>query len=124
MIPGLNDAELEGILEAAAEAGATSAGYVLVRLPHEVKEIFTAWLEEHYPTKASHVLALVRETHGGKLYDAEWGTRMKGAGPIAELLLRRFEVASRKLGLDRRPEPLDTSLFRAPPDRGAPPRLF
>jgi len=118
MIPGLNDSELEKILEAAAEAGARSAGYVVLRLPHELKQLFTKWLETHYPLKAKHVLSLVRQTHGGQLYDGEFGKRMKGTGPYAELLRRRFETACRRLGLSRSPVPLDTSRFRTPPRAG------
>ena len=118
MIPGLNDSELERILEAAAAAGARSAGYVVLRLPHELKQLFTEWLETHYPLKAKHVLSLVRETHGGKLYDSDFGTRMKGTGPYAELLRRRFETACRRFGLSRGPAPLDTTRFRVPPRAG------
>ncbi len=118
MIPGLNDSELERILEAAAAAGARSAGYVVLRLPHELKQLFTEWLETHYPLKAKHVLGLVRETHGGKLYDSDFGTRMKGTGPYAELLRRRFETACRRFGLSRGPAPLDTTRFRVPPRAG------
>ena len=118
MIPGLNDSELERILEAAAAAGARSAGYVLLRLPHELKQLFTEWLETHYPLKAKHVLSLVRETHGGQLYDSDFATRMKGTGPYAELLRRRFETVCRRFGLLRGPAPLDTTRFRVPPRAG------
>ncbi len=114
MIPGLNDAELERILEAAAEAGARSAGYVLLRLPHELKQLFTEWLETRYPLKAKHVLSLVRQAHGGQLYESEFGARMKGTGPYAQLLRRRFETACGRLGLARAPFPLDTSRFEVP----------
>jgi len=125
MIPGLNDAELERILEAAAAAGARTAGYILLRLPHEVKEIFSDWLRAHYPLKAAHVLSLVRQTHGGKLYESEFGTRMKGKGAYAELLERRFATACRRLGLQRKGgAPLDVSRFRVPPRPGDQPGLF
>ncbi len=124
MIPGLNDKELESILEAAAAAGARTAGYILLRLPHEVKEIFSEWLATHYPLKAGHVLSLVRQTHGGRLYDIEFGTRMKGNGPYAELLRRRFETASRRLGLLKRDLDLDVTQFRVPPRAGDQPGLF
>jgi DNA repair photolyase len=113
MIPGLNDAELEGILEAAAAAGARSAGYVLVRLPHEVKDLFEEWIRAHYPTRADHVLHLVRECRGGALYDSTWGVRMRGTGPVAELIERRYEIATRRLGLTDRPS-LDVTRFRVP----------
>src|SRR5262245_12012218 len=125
MIPGLNDAELERILEAATAAGARTAGYILLRLPHEVKEIFSDWLRAHYPLKAAHVLSLVRQTHGGKLYESGFGTRMKGKGPYAELLERRFATACGRLGLQRKGgAPLDVSRFRVPPRPGDQPGLF
>jgi DNA repair photolyase len=124
MIPGLNDKEMESILEAAAAAGARTAGYILLRLPHEVKEIFSEWLTTHYPLKAGHILSLVRQTHDGKLYDSEFGTRMKGNGPYADLLKRRFETASRRLGLLKRDLDLDVTQFRVPPRAGDQPGLF
>jgi len=124
MIPGLNDKEMESILEAAAAAGARTAGYILLRLPHEVKEIFSEWLTTHYPLKAGHVLSLVRQTHGGRLYDSEFGTRMKGEGPYAEMLQRRFQTASRRLGLLKRDLDLDVTQFRVPPRAGDQPGLF
>ncbi|PYT08901.1 MAG: radical SAM protein [Acidobacteria bacterium] len=114
MIPALNDSELERILEAAASAGARWAGYVLLRLPHEVKRIFTEWLEASHPLKAARVLMLVRESHGGELYDSAFGSRMRGSGPYAQMLLRRFETACRRLGLQTGQPPLDASLFRVP----------
>ncbi len=118
MILGLNDHELERILEAAASAGAVAAGYVLLRLPLEIKQLFTEWLETHYPLKAPRVLGLVRATRGGRLYDSTFGTRMRGTGPHAELLRRRFQVACARLGLNRTRPDLDTSLFRVPPRSG------
>ena len=124
MIPGLNDAELERILEAAAGAGAQSAGYVLVRLPLEVKELFGEWLEAHYPLKKDHVLSLIRQTHGGRLYDPEFGARMRGTGPYADLLRQRFAKACRRLGLGPRLDALDTTQFRVPPRKGDQPSLF
>jgi DNA repair photolyase len=124
MIPGLNDHELESILEAAAEAGAVTAGYVLLRLPLEIKQLFTEWLEAHYPLRAAKVLALVRETRGGRLYDSAFGTRMRGTGPLADLLRRRFEVACARLGLDKARATLDTALFRRPADPGGQLKLF
>lgn len=124
MIPGLNDQELERILEAAASAGARTAGYVILRLPHELQSIFAEWLQAHYPLRAAHVLNLVRETRGGKLYDSEFGERMKGTGPYAEILRRRFETACRRLGLSRARLELDTTQFRVPPRAGDQPGLF
>jgi DNA repair photolyase len=102
MIPGINDAELERILEASAQAGARSAGYVLLRLPLELRQIFEEWLNEHYPERAARVLALIRQTRGGKLYDARFGQRQTGEGAYAELLGQRFALALRRLGLERR----------------------
>jgi DNA repair photolyase len=113
MIPALNDHELESILEQAAEAGASSAGYVLLRLPHELKELFEEWLREHYPERAAHVLSLLRQMHGGAVYDSTFHARQRGKGPFAGLLQARFERARRALGLDR-PASLDTTAFRRP----------
>ncbi|MFN3449944.1 MAG: hypothetical protein ACK44F_14700, partial [Roseococcus sp.] len=107
MIPGINDAELERILAAAAEAGASSAGYVLLRLPHELRALFEEWLHRHYPDRAARVLALVRQTRGGKLYDADFERRQRGEGAYAEMLARRFEIAMRKCGLARRSEEME-----------------
>jgi DNA repair photolyase len=112
MIPGLNDSEVESILKESAEAGARSAGYILIRLPLELKDLFTEWLETHYPTKASHVLNLIRETRGGALYESQFGKRMRGTGQYADLLEQRFDVARRRFNLDPGPAPLDTTQFR------------
>ena len=101
MIPALNDHELEGILEAAAANGAGNAGYVLLRLPHEVAPLFVEWLREHYPDRAEHVLSLLRQLRGGQLYDSEWGSRQRGFGPFAALLKARFQKARRRYGLER-----------------------
>jgi DNA repair photolyase len=124
MIPGLNDHELERILAACSDAGAASAGYVLLRLPGEVKELFHEWLGAHYPARAAHVLNLVRQCHGGALYDPAFGARMRGSGPFAELLRRRFEIACRRLGLDKRASSLDTSRFHVPDPRPGQRPLF
>src|SRR6185295_18896027 len=86
MIPGLNDHEMEAILEAATEAGATRAGFTVLRLPLEIKELFEEWLRQHRPDRAERVLSLIRQMRGGALYQAEFGTRMRGEGPIAQLL--------------------------------------
>ncbi len=116
VIPAITDHEMEDILAAAKEAGAGSAGYVLLRLPHEVKILFREWLEEHYPDRAKHVMSLINQTRGGKDYDAEFGRRMTGTGPYAELLRTRFELARRKWGFDsaRGRHELDVSLFHPP----------
>jgi DNA repair photolyase len=119
MIPALNDAELETILEAAAKAGATAAGYILLRLPLEIKDLFGEWLEGHYPDRAKHVLNLIRGTRGGALNDPKFGQRMSGKGAYAALLANRFEIAAKRLGLDRREQDsLDTSQFKPPPRAG------
>ncbi|HEX9809566.1 MAG TPA: radical SAM protein, partial [Alphaproteobacteria bacterium] len=99
VIPGLTDHEIDSILAAAAEAGAVGAGYVLLRLPLEVKDLFAEWLAAHYPDRARRVLALVRETRGGALNDAAFGKRMRGTGAYAELIARRFRAAAGRLGL-------------------------
>jgi DNA repair photolyase len=114
MIPGLNDHEMEAILEKAAEAGATRAGYTVLRLPLEIKDLFEEWLREHRPDRAERVLSLIRQMRGGALYQAEFGTRMKGEGPIAQLLGARFQAAVKRLGLNRIRYRLDTQRFAVP----------
>jgi DNA repair photolyase len=116
MIPGLNDIELEKILTAAARAGASHAGCILLRLPHELKQMFEDWLAHHYPERARHVLNLVRETRAGRLNDPHWHSRFSGSGPYAELLFRRFARACQQLGFDHERAELDCSQF-APPMR-------
>ncbi len=120
MIPGLNDAELEAILEAAAAAGATSAGALLLRLPHELGQLFTDWLNQHMPERAAHVLSLIRQSRAGQLNDSGFHSRFKGSGPYAELLGKRFERAARRLGLDGARQILDTSAFGLPNAVNAP----
>ncbi len=117
MIPGLNDAELERILAAAAAAGAGHAGYVLLRLPHELRELFEAWLATHRPERARHVLSLIRETRAGKLNEAAFHRRFRGGGFYADLLAQRFATASRKYGFAPRRAELDCSRFSPHPDR-------
>jgi DNA repair photolyase len=118
MIPALNDMEMERLLEAAANAGATTAGYVLLRLPLEIKELFEEWLRTHVPDRADRVLKLVRDTRDGKLYDPTFGRRMSGQGPYAELLGKRFRLACHRLGLNRQRWRPELSLFRPPPRIG------
>jgi DNA repair photolyase len=113
VIPALTDPELETILEAAHDAGARSAGYVLLRLPHEIKDLFRDWLAQRFPDRAEHVMSLIRQMHGGKDYDAAFGKRMRGEGVFAQLLARRFSLAYERLGYERLPA-LRTDLFRAP----------
>ncbi len=119
MIPGLNDAELEQILEAARRHGARHASFVLLRLPHELKELFENWLAEHVPERARHVLALVRETRQGRLNDPNFHARMRGSGPYAALLAGRFRRAAKAHGLAEPVPPLDCRQFVRP---GAPGR--
>jgi len=124
VIPGLNDHELEAVLERAAQAGAANGGYVALRLPREIKDLFREWLEAAVPDRAKRVMSLVRQMRGGRDYDPEWGKRMKGEGPLAEMLGRRFAIAKRRFGLDRPIAPLDLSQFRRPSASGDQPDLF
>jgi DNA repair photolyase len=125
MIPALNDNEMEQILERARAAGARSAGYTLLRLPLELKSLFKEWLAEQFPDKAAHVLSLVAQTHGGRLYDSTWSKRMTGTGPYADMLRLRFDRACRKLGFrERTTQSLETTLFRPPPQKGDQLALF
>ncbi|MFI5001243.1 MAG: PA0069 family radical SAM protein [Reyranellales bacterium] len=114
MIPGLNDHEMESILEAASEAGATRAGFTVLRLPLEIKELFEEWLRQHRPDRAEWVLSLIRQMRGGALYQAEFGTRMRGEGPIAQLLAARFSAGVKRLGLNKIRYRLDTLRFAVP----------
>nr|PZN39387.1 MAG: radical SAM protein [Pseudomonadota bacterium] len=118
IVPAINDAEIEDILAAAHAAGAREAGYVMLRLPLEVRDIVRDWLMSNYPDKARHVLSLVRSTRGGKDYDSSWGQRMVGSGPYAWMIGRRFEMAAERLGFNKRRTRLRTDLF-CPPRRGA-----
>jgi DNA repair photolyase len=114
MIPFLNEPELERILEAARDAGATTAFSTVLRLPWEVNPLFQQWLETHFPERAARVMARVRDMRGGKAYESDFGTRMTGSGLWAKLLRDRFEMAVKRLGLDRERAPLDASQFRRP----------
>ncbi|MCW4116507.1 PA0069 family radical SAM protein [Aurantimonas sp. MSK8Z-1] len=118
VIPGLNDHEIERILEAAVAAGVKEAGYVLLRLPLEVSSIFKDWLLRHYPDRYRHVLSLLRSMRDGKDYDAEWGKRMKGNGPYAFQIRRRFEMTAKRLGLNEKRTQPRTDLFTAPKGAG------
>lgn len=125
VIPALTDHELEAIVERVAAAGAESAGYVLLRLPHEVAGLFVEWLEAHYPDRARHVMSLVRQSRGGKDYDSAWGQRMRGSGQFADLIETRFRLACRRHGLNRRNDRLlRTDLFRRPLHSGDQAALF
>lgn len=119
VVPALTDHELEAVLAACAEAGATAASMIVLRLPGEVAGLFRDWLEERFPDRAARIMGRVRELHGGRDYDSAFETRMSGQGEWARLLAARFALARRKLGLERRTSPLRTDLFRVPqiPDR-------
>lgn len=116
VIPGLNDHEMEAILEAAARAGATSAMYVTLRLPLEIKDLFREWLADARPDRAARVMSLVRQTRGGRDYDPDWSQRMKGSGPVADLIATRYRAAIKRYGLNQERHVLDESRFRVPPD--------
>jgi DNA repair photolyase len=114
MIPGLNDHEIPAILNAAAEHGAVAAFYTAVRLPYGVADLFSGWLERHFPDRKERVLGRIREMRGGQLNDGRFGERMRGSGPIAEGMRRLFEVSRRRAGLDRPRKPLNTAAFQRP----------
>ncbi|CAN0653608.1 PA0069 family radical SAM protein [Nitratireductor aquimarinus] len=118
VIPGLTDCEIERILESAATAGAREAGYIILRLPLEVSPIFKEWLLRHAPDRYRHVVSLIRSMRGGKDYDAQWGKRMKGAGPYAWQIGRRFEIAAKRLGLNQEKRRLRSDLFTPPTPGG------
>jgi DNA repair photolyase len=124
IIPMLTDPEIERILDAAKAAGAREAGYVLLRLPNEIKELFQQWLKEHRPDALNHVMSLVRSTRGGKAYDSAWGKRMTGDGVYAWTIARRFEAATKRLGLNRTRMRLRTDLFVPPARAGEQLRLL
>jgi len=123
VIPAMNESEIERILEVAAAAGVKEAGYVLLRLPLEVKEVFKEFLAREYPDRAKHVMSVIRSMRGGKDYDAKWGERMRGKGPYAWQISRRFELATKRLGLNGERRRLRTDLF-VPPAAGSQLDLF
>jgi DNA repair photolyase len=124
IVPAITDAEIEAILTAAADAGAVQAGYVLLRLPLEIKDLFAEWLASEFPDRAKKVLAIMRSMRGGKDYDAQWFTRQRGTGPYAEQIAARFKLATRRLGLNQRRWPSRLDLFRPPVLKGAQMSLF
>jgi DNA repair photolyase len=119
IIPAINDDEIETILTRAHAAGARDAGYILLRLPHELQQLFGEWLAAHFPDRAARTLSLIQSTRDGKLYDSAWGKRMTGVGPYAWMIGRRFEIASKRLGF--KTTPLRHDLFEPP--RRAPKQL-
>jgi DNA repair photolyase len=124
VIPALNDSEIERVLDAVAHAGAKEASYVLLRLPLEVRDLFREWLLANYPDRYRHVFTLIRDMRGGRDYDSQWGTRMKGTGPMAWMIGRRFEIACEKLGLNKRRSKLTTDHFVRPKASGQQLSLF
>ncbi|SDQ22661.1 DNA repair photolyase [Pseudoxanthomonas sp. CF385] len=125
VIPWVNDHELEAVLEAAHDAGATAAGYVLLRLPHEVAPLFRDWLQTHVPDRAAHVMSTIQQLRGGKDYDSRFGTRLRGEGVYADLLSRRFALALKRYGFEgRRHPPFDCTRFIPPRESSPQGELF
>lgn len=124
VIPALNDAEIEDILDCARTAGAREAGYVLLRLPLELRDLFREWLLEHHPGKLRHILSLVQSTRNGKDYDARWGVRQTGEGPYAALVAKRFQLACGRLDFNKNRLKLRNDLFVAPVPQGGQLSLF
>ena len=124
IIPGLNDAEIENILKAARNVGVKEAGYTMLRLPHEVKDIFKDWLEKEFPDRAAKVMSLVKSVRGGKENDPNFGTRMSGQGPYAWTIGRRFQLTAQRLGLNTNRAKLRSDLFSKPPQKGEQMGLF
>lgn len=124
VIPALTDHEMERILDSARGAGASEAGYILLRLPQEISPLFRDWLLKHYPERYRHVMNLLKSMRGGKDYDAEWGKRLRGEGPYALQVGRRFEMAARKLGFNQGRRPLRSDLFTPPEENEAQLALF
>jgi DNA repair photolyase len=123
-IPALNDHEMEAVLQRASEAGAVGAGYVALRLPLEIKDLFEEWLATDHPDRARRVMSLVRQMRGGAAYQSAWGKRMTGEGPVAEAMRGRFLLARKRFGLDGKLPPLDLAQFAVPPAAGDQLQLF
>ncbi|GGO52491.1 radical SAM protein [Roseovarius pacificus] len=124
VVPGLTDHEIEKILTAGREAGAQAASWIMLRLPLEVAPLFREWLQAHYPDRAARVMGLVRQMQGGRDYDPQWGRRMRGQGPYAQMIAHRFALAARRLGLDARQPALRCDLFDPPARPGDQLSLF
>jgi len=114
IIPALTDIEIESLLAEAAAAGATHAGYIVLRLPLELDPLFREWLQIHAPLRASHVMSGLRDMHGGKPYRSDFGLRQSGAGPLADMIRQRFRLASKRNGLSGEAILLDTTQFHPP----------
>lgn len=114
VIPGLNDSEIEQIVKCSKEAGAVSIAHIVLRLPLEIADLFSEWLEAHYPNKKGKILSLISQMRNGKMYQAEFGTRMQGSGPVAEIITKRFHLARKKYGLNQRTSTMDCSQFIRP----------
>ncbi|MGR3713632.1 MAG: PA0069 family radical SAM protein [Shimia sp.] len=124
VLPSITDHEVEAVLEASRNAGARAASWIMLRLPREVSPLFREWLQEHYPDRASRVMARVQEMHGGKDYDAEFGKRMRGEGHYAAMIAQRFEVARRRFGLEKDLPKLRCDRFEVPLAKGDQLALF
>jgi DNA repair photolyase len=124
LVPALTDPELEAILKAGRDAGAQSASWIMLRLPREVSMLMQDWLAQHYPDRAGRIMARLREMHGGKEYDANWHTRMRGEGPYAQIIAQRFDLAVKRLGLSTLLPPMRCDLFRPPKRASAQLDLF
>ena len=120
IVPGLTDTEVPAILEAAADAGASRAGWVMLRLPHQIKALFLEWLQREFPDRASRVENLIRDMRGGKLYDATFGKRQRGEGRHAEMIATIFQTYRKRFGLDKEMAPLSSAAFRKPNLDGQP----
>jgi len=120
VIPAINESELERVLETAAEAGVSHAGYVMIRLPHEVRDLFREWLDNHYPNRAAHVMNLINDIRSGRDNDPAFGSRMRGQGVFADLVRRRFRKTCKQLGINRSNYQLDTSRFKPPRTKDSP----
>ena len=124
VVPGLTGHELENLLEAGKEAGAESASWIMLRLPREVSELWREWLLEHEPARANKIMSLLRDMHGGREYDPRWGHRMRGEGEYAQIIAKRFRLATKRLQLSTRTTPLRCDLFERPPQAGDQLSLF
>lgn len=124
VVPAINDSEIEAILKATSTAGVQEAGYIILRLPHELRELFREWLQTEFPDRASHVLSLLKSMRQSKDYDSKFGKRMKGVGPYAWTIGRRFELMAKRLGLNAIERDLRTDLFKRPPQPGDQLNLF